>query len=415
MADKVSDQERIALEDELQSIISEFIKVNHTRLQFALAAWDGNRKIEIQKPGSMSSQLFRYVEYLAADFYTANKHFAELQLSLKSLLRYNVIEKSSLSYINRVKTAITACTDKYKSDNIIWHEKLKVATEQSTQTDSITHLEQSTQCEKINCATKSTNCNLQTDIIAKDNGMVRMTNCATNCDLTQQNPIEKTSNTQPTDAKMDDKHRKDGKKPKNLQNKMKKACSTNQKINKLCVDYKVETKNRFAVLPMEESAREKFHPKNQRNLERTSFRHSTQKNGPKFYGKNRFRQQQFHSEPMNNDNSSKRSYLSAYSNEMKPESGNIPYSSSLQRRKWHERQQQQQHEYTFYNGQKTQNCKKFDYSRNDYNASNKFTQQSNISALVKLFAYWLETNLPKAYSAESTNRHFLSKKLKVLI
>lgn len=421
MTNSVSNQERIALEDELQSIISEFVKVNQTRLQFELAALDANRKKEKQiEPGSLPSQLLKYVGYLAEDFTTAAKHFENLHRRLENASIADVMNNHmlhrSLPHIKRIRTDIAACTEQYKSDNIYWHEKMKVAIEQSTQTESIGQLDLITQCEKIKCENKSINCNLQTDIIS---------NCATNCELPQQNPIEKPS----TDAKGENNHHKDGNRPENLPPKMKNETPIKRKMDQHSIGSQIKTQNRFAILSKQENTRKNCQPKKQNNFESPSIQQTTHNNRPKFYERNSFKQQQFHSKQPNNDNFAKKSFKDEYSNKhfnnnsngMKPENAYSRYSSSLQLRKWHEQQQQrEQHEHTFYNRPKTQYCEEFNYRRNHCNASNvwpqnKIKQQFNVAHLVKIIAYWLKTQLPKAYSAEPTNRHLLSKRLKVLI
>lgn len=431
MAVSLSNQERIALENELQNVICEFVKVNNKKLQFLLAGLDQGLTNEKQldldlKPRS----LLKFVGYLSENFKTAAKHFGDLHDWLKDstlLTDYtsNFMLHRYLPPIKRVEMAIAACTEQYKSDNNYWHGEIKISTEQSSQTNSIIQLNQSTQCEKTKCENKSTNCILQTDITSRNEKVIKGKNCATNCDLTCDNV--KSLNTQSTDAKGEFKHRGNGNQPNSLPNERKNQASMKRKIYQQNVNYQVKTQNRFAILPMEKCGRENFHPKEQQNFEHSSNQRSTQSYRPKFYEKNSIWQQQFHSKQPINAHFAKKSckdeYLNVYfnnnSNGMKPENTSKRYSSSLQIRKWHAQQQQQQKQ-TFFSKPKERYHEKFNCRKSDDNTSNiwppyKFKQQSNITQLVKIIAYWLEKQLPKKYSALSTNRHILSKRMKVLI
>lgn len=200
----MSNQERFALEDDLKNVMSDFIKINHTRLLLKLALLEKNlkydRNLGLESLYTRPSTLLQFVGYLSADFCRAAHYFYDLHNSLKKAAINAAIDNhrlgSELPHIRKVAASISYSIENHKRDIVRIGKAAKIATEQATQTDFINQSERGTQIENIEFEDESINCNLPMDKISKDKKTVETKDCATSCKLTLCDDVEKTQNSQ---------------------------------------------------------------------------------------------------------------------------------------------------------------------------------------------------------------------------
>lgn len=446
-----SNEQRTELENEIKSILSNFITVNNKRMQLKLFFLNRGLKEEKQlESKGISTSLLRYVGYMSEDFSTAANYFGNLHESLKEVsyggCSNHFMLRRRLRDIKQITTAVTTCIEQYKSDNIIWCEESEVFTEQSTQTDFISQsnqstqvekidrenkyvecnlipdeavkMDQGTQCEQIKSENKFASCNLQTDIIEKN----EKTTEVKNCDFAHSSKIEKTLVMQSTNTQNEKKHRKNKKQQNKFINEVKQN-SSRPKMDERNFDFNVKTQNRFDTLPIERCEWENLHRNYPRNLKRSPKQQSTQDEKPKIHSKNSFnRQSEWNQNLYCNKNFTKNACKSennrniTYSNKCERRNSNNWYSSALQMRKWHEQQQQKQ---IFFNQPKKRKYERLNYRENDDNAMNRqsdvFNKISVAKTMFRIIVQWIYNEYPEKYHKSSMNRQKLAEKMRIFI